>query len=96
MSGVGTEMAKLIPDWAQNLKKGCACKDMAIKWDKRGIEWCERNMNTLVNHIMLQSEHLIGPLRLVPDSLKRIGAAKLVRTAISNAKKARDDERQSS
>ena len=93
MSGVGTEMAKLIPDWAQSLKKACACKDVALKWDQYGIGWCERNMNTLVDHIMLQSEHLIGPLRLVPDSLKRIGAAKLVRKAISNAKKARDDER---
>ena len=31
---VGTELAKLIPDWAIQFKGGCGCKDMQAKMDR--------------------------------------------------------------
>jgi len=87
MSGVGTELAKLIPKWATQFNGGCKCKDVADKMDRRGVEWCEINSESIVIHLMKQSDHLIPAFKFVPDPVKRVIARKLLRKAIANAKR---------
>jgi hypothetical protein len=86
MSGVGTELSKLIPDWAVKMNTGCGCKNVAKKWDQYGIDWCERNRTKLVAHLMSQSEHLIPAFKLVPDAMKKVAAERLLNKAIKNAR----------
>ena len=86
MAGVGTELSKLIPDWAVQFKGGCGCKDMAKKMDDRGVEWCELNKNAIVAHLMSQSDHLIPAFKLVPDALKKVAAERMLNKAIRAAK----------
>ena len=85
---VGTELSKLIPDWAVKNKSSCGCSDMATKMDRYGINWCEDNKNTIVAHLMSQSEHLIPAFRLVPKTMKKLVAEQLLNKAIENARKA--------
>jgi hypothetical protein len=87
MSGVGTELSKLIPDWAVKMNAGCGCKNVAKKWDQHGIDWCERNRSTLVEHLTSQSDKLIPVFRGVPSLVKRAVAERLLNKAIKNAKK---------
>ena len=86
MSGVGTELSKMIPDWAVADKKGCKCKSMAAKWDKYGIDWCERNVNLMVAHLLGESERLIPAMHKMPESLKRLAAMQMIKAAIKRAK----------
>lgn len=81
-------MSKLIPAWAVQQGKVCQCQSMAKKLDDNGIEWCEENKNTIVAHLMSQSEHLIPAFKLVPAAMKKIVAEQLVNKAIENARKA--------
>jgi len=85
---VGSQLESLIPDWAVKNKSGCGCSDMAAKMDRYGIVWCEDNKNTIVAHLMSQSEHLIPAFKLVPKTMKKIVAEQLVNKAIENARKA--------
>jgi len=87
-SGAGSELAKLIPRWAVKNKSACGCSDMAAIMDQRGVTWCEDNKNTIVAHLMSQSEHLIPAFRVVPNAMKKAVAERLVNKAIENAKKA--------
>ena len=84
---VGTELSKLIPRWAVKMGEGCGCKDMAKKMDKWGIEGCEQRFDQIVAHLLSQDEHLIPAVKMVPESLKRVVAGKLVAKAISNVRK---------
>ena len=85
---VGTELSKLIPDWAVKNKSDCGCSDMAARMDMYGIRWCKDNKDTIVAHLMSQSEHLIPAFKLVPAAMKKIVAEQLVNKAIENARKA--------
>jgi len=85
---VGSQLESLIPDWAVKNKSRCGCSDMAARMDKYGINWCEDNKNTIVAHLMSQSEHLIPAFKLVPKTMKKLIAEQLVNKAIENARKA--------
>jgi hypothetical protein len=88
MSGkVGTELAKLIPEWAVQSGKQCKCKDMQAKMDKWGPEGCYDRRNVIVAHLMAQSEVLIPAFKLIPASVRKITAAKLLKKAITNSQK---------
>ena len=84
---VGTELSKLIPEWAVKAKAGCRCKDFAAKMDRWGVEGCEKRRDVIVVHLLGQADHLIPVLKAVPESMKRIGASRLLSAAIANAKK---------
>ena len=49
MSGVGTELGKLI---SERLSKG-----LSDKWDSYGVAWCERNRQLILSNL---TEHLSG------------------------------------
>jgi hypothetical protein len=90
MSGVGTEMAKLSPDWAVQFKGGCSCRDMAKKMDRWGLEGCEARRQQIVAHLTSQSDMLIPVLRGLPVALKRVGASNLLNRAIRRVRKKLD------
>lgn len=83
---VGTELAKLIPEWAVQFKGGCGCKDMAKKMDRMGADECYARRGEIVAHLLSQSDHLIPAFRLVPNSMKKVVAGRLLNKAIRNAK----------
>ena len=87
-SGVGNQLGLLIPKWVVQSNSQCKCSDMAAKMDRYGIVWCEDNKDTIVAHLMSQSEHLIPVFKLVPAAMKKIAAEQLVNKAIENARKA--------
>ncbi len=87
-SGVGTELAKLIPDWAIQFKETCGCKDMAKKMDSWGPDGCEKRRDQIVAHLLSQGNHLIPAFRLIPEAGKRVAANLLLNKAIRNARKA--------
>lgn len=88
---VGTELSKLIPDWAVQFKGRCGCNDMQKKMDRWGLAGCEANRKAIVNHLTQQSDKLIPAFRiasgLVPEAAKRVLATKLLNKAMRNAKK---------
>ena len=83
---VGTELAKLIPEWATQFNGECKCKDMEVKMNKWGADGCYTRRGHIVAHLMEQSEHLIPAFKLVPTPVKKIVAERLLRKAITNAK----------
>lgn len=91
---VGTELSKLIPDWAVQFEGRCGCRDMARKMDRWGLAGCEARRALIVDHLTQQSDKLIPAFRIasgaVPVAVKRIVATKLLDKAIRNAKKELD------
>ena len=86
--GVGTQLSKMIPDWAVQFNGKCRCKDMQSKMDRWGPDGCERRIDIVVAHLLEQSDHLIPTLKMVPLTAKRMVAEKMVRTAIKRAREA--------
>jgi len=86
MSGVGTELGKLLPKWALKKNRSCRCSETAAELDQNGVKWCEDNFDLISAHLVRQSEHLIPAFRVVPASGRQAIAERLVRKAIKNAK----------
>ena len=84
---VGTELSKMIPDWAVQFEGGCGCKDMAAKMDRWGAKGCEARRVQIVMHLMKQSDMLIPAFKLVPDVVRRSVAGRMLSKAIANAKR---------
>ena len=83
---VGTELARLIPDWAVQFKGKCGCKDMQKKMDAWGAAGCDKRRQQIVAHLTSQSDHLVPAFKLVPNALKKVAAERLLNKAIRNAK----------
>jgi len=83
---VGTELSKLIPDWAIQFNGRCKCKDMAHKMDQWGAAGCEKRRHMIVAHLMAQSDHLIPAFKLVPSAVKKVVATRLLNKAIRAAR----------
>jgi len=86
MSGVGTELGKLIPSWAVSVADGCGCKDFAEKMDRWGILGCQRRRNQIIAHLLEQSALLIPAFRLTPIGLRKVVAERLLNKAIAAAR----------
>lgn len=82
---VGTELAKLIPEWAVQVGEGCGCKDMQNRMNRWGVEGCILHKNAIISHLLSQSDRLIPAFKLVPAPMKKVAAARLLRKAILNA-----------
>ncbi len=85
--GVGSEIAKLIPDWAVQFKDGCDCKNFQLAMDERGPQWCEDNFEYLVDHFMKQGDRLIPILKKMPSFAKRVAVIHALTRAINKVKK---------
>jgi len=78
----GSALESLIPEWVVQFKKGCGCKDFSKKMDRWGTEGCESRKNTIVSHLMSQSDLLIPVFRGIPTALRKAAATRLVNKAI--------------
>ena len=86
--GAGTELSKLIP---KNLEhNGCGCRDYAKKMNKWGVEGCIARFDSIVSHLVSKGKHnpLLG---WVPEFATRTVAKRLLTTAISRAKKQKEN-----
>ena len=83
---VGTELAKQIPEWAVQFKGGCGCKDMQKKMDKWGPDGCYARRNQIVAHLLSQSDLLIPAFKMVPLTVKKIVAQRMLNKAIRAAR----------
>ena len=82
---VGTELSKLIPDWAVKDRSGCDCKSWINKMDRYGAKWCEANRPAIIEHLVRSKEHLIPAFRSLPDAVCRVVAGRLLNHAIRSA-----------
>jgi hypothetical protein len=80
VSGVGTELKKLLSKIGIKATPNCSCNKRAALMDTNGIEWCEKNVDTIVG--WLREEATKRKLPFI-DMAGRI----LVKRAIGNAKK---------
>jgi len=78
--GVGTELSKLLAKFGIKANEGCKCKARALEMDHRGIEWCEKNIELIVD--WLEEESTKRHLPFV-----RAAGKILIRRAIRNAKR---------
>lgn len=90
MSGVGTELGKLIPEWLAKQGQGCGCNDWKRKCDEWGIEKCKANRQTIINRLVSQKHLLPKALQILPRAALEFGAAALVDKAIANAENSID------
>ncbi len=77
--GAGTELSKLLAKWHIKAHAGCKCKSRALEMDRHGIEWCEKNIELIVD--WLEEEATKRHLPFV----RSLGKG-LVNKAIRNAK----------
>lgn len=85
---VGTELSKMIPNWAIQFEGKCGCKDMQKKMDRWGAAGCMARREQIVAHLLSQSGRLIPAFKLVPEGLKKVVAERLLRKAIKRAREA--------
>ena len=78
---VGTELSKMIPEWATQFEGKCGCKDFARKMDKWGVAGCNSKRGVIIAHLLAQSEHLIPAFKLIPDAMKKLAAERMLSTA---------------
>jgi hypothetical protein len=78
----GSALESLIPKWAFQFEKACKCRDMRVKMDNWGTESCEDRKDTIVAHLMSQSDLLIPIFRGIPTALRKVAATRLVNKAI--------------
>jgi len=78
----GSALESLIPKWAVQFKTGCKCKDFRDKMDKWQTAGCEARRDTIVSHLMSQSDLLIPVFRGIPTALRKAAATRLVNKAI--------------
>ena len=76
---VGTELKKLLA-LAGIVAADCPCNERAAEMDRRGVEWCEANVDTIVGWLREQAEARGLPFLDVAGRM-------LVRRAIRNARR---------
>lgn len=79
-------MSRLIPEWAVQFDGKCGCKDMSKKMDHWGPDGCERKSDTIVAHLLSQSDHLVPMLAMLPEFMKKALAERMLRQAIRKAR----------
>jgi hypothetical protein len=77
---VGTELSELLAKFGIKANEGCKCKARALEMDHRGVAWCEKNIELIVD--WLEEESTKRHLPFV-----RAAGKILVRRAIRNAKR---------
>lgn len=63
-------------------EKGCGCKDYAKTLNSRGVEQCIATRGEIENKLVDQSDVLLSGSKLIPKSLKRWQAKRIVDAAI--------------
>ena len=89
-SGPGTQLKNMIPDFFES--EGCGCSDYAKKMNNWGPDGCEERIDEIVARLVSESEKIgygFGIVAsVIPDSVRKSVARKLVKSAISKARRA--------
>lgn len=80
LSGVGTQLKKLLSKLGIQASTNCDCNKHAKQMDDNGIEWCENNKETIIDWLEIEAKK-----RRIP--FIRYAALVLINKAIKNAKK---------
>jgi hypothetical protein len=80
LRGPGTELSKLLAKIGIKANEGCKCKARSEEMDRRGVKWCENNLELIVD--WLEEE---ATKRHLP--FLRTAGKILVKRAIHNAKR---------
>jgi len=82
-AGPGTELKKLLAGWPFRISitPNCSCTARAAEMDRRGLGWCEGNIETIVGWLREEAAKRGLPFL---DAAGRL----LVRRAITNARRA--------
>lgn len=84
----GTALKSLIPEWFLGETKNCGCLNFEMKMNGYGVSGCEgEHFEEIVDHLMQQRNKLKRVFCLVPKSMQRIVAKRLLTNAIELAKK---------
>lgn len=92
--GVGTELHNYLESKGVRAEKGCDCLKKVALMDARGIAWCERNRDDVVDWLIDAAEKRLktkkSPWLWIPESMReageRIGATYVVNNAIAETK----------
>lgn len=76
----GTELKRLLSRIGITSKPNCSCNARAVTMDKKGVEWCEQNVETICD--WLQEEATKRKLPFV-----RLAGKAIIHLAIRKAKK---------
>ena len=76
----GTELKKLLARLGIHPESGCPCEPRANEMNRRGCDWCEANVPTIVGWLREEAENRGLPFLDVAGTV-------LVRRAISNARR---------
>lgn len=77
---VGTELKKLLARAGIHSQPACECHARQLQMDKLGIEWCEQNVDTIVEWLKQEASSRGLPFFVTAGRM-------LVRRAIANARK---------
>ena len=80
INGVGTELKRLLKKFGIAPKGNCKCNSRMVAMNKRGISWCENNIDKITDWLQEEAKK-----RKMPFA--RIVGKKLIMLAISRAKK---------
>lgn len=64
--GPGTELKKKLSWFAAFAGKDCKCNKHARKMDQMGCDWCEANLETIVEWLRDAHSHMPLPMRVIP------------------------------
>lgn len=80
VAGAGTHLKKLLRMIGIKASLNCSCNAKALTMDARGVEWCEDNIETIVEWLKEEATKRSLPFMAMPAKM-------LVRRAIANARK---------
>jgi hypothetical protein len=80
LPGVGTELKRLLRKFRIAEKTGCKCSKHSKEMNQKGPDWCEQNIETIVDWMQEEANRRHLPF-------VRTGAKILIRKAIKNTRK---------
>ena len=85
ISGVGTELSKIIGKWISK-PKNCDCEIYAGTLNEWGPDECEQKIDEIVDKLMEQEKYLSPSLKLFPNPIKKATLTLMIRRAIKNTR----------
>lgn len=85
--GPGTHLHRLLAGFGVRTCVGCGCEDRIAEMDRQGVDWCRRNVDTIVDGLMEEARQrrFLGTLSRIVPGPARQAAQRLVLLAISTA-----------
>ena len=58
--GVGTAVKEILSSMGIHAQSGCSCDSLIVQWNESGVQWCERNVDVMVDQLLNNSRQLQG------------------------------------